>query len=168
MSTNPSSTDSPSTEPSTQPGPELLAERSLLGIFVHLIGAIPLWGILIPGLLYRYSSHEFTRANARIALNWQTIVTAAWVVALAGLFGLAGLTDRIALPGALETVLSLPVLAAVIAVFVLSWVNVVFPLIGMGKAVFGDVWAYPMVPDVVRFVTTRTRVGSDDRRTNAE
>ncbi|MDG5758869.1 DUF4870 domain-containing protein [Natronococcus sp. A-GB1] len=161
MSTNPSSTDSSSTAPSRQPGPELLAERSILGIFVHLVGAIPLWGILLSGLLYRFSSHEFTRANARIALNWQTLVTSAWIVAFVGLFGLSELTDQVALPGALETVLSLPVLAAVIATFVLTWLNILFPVVGMGKAVFGDAWEYPMVPDLVRLVSARTRFGSE-------
>lgn len=163
MSPNPSSTESPSNadQSPAQPGPALLAERSIVGILVHLLAPFPIWGIVIPGLLYRFSSHEFTRANAKNALNWSLLVTSAWVGAFVGLFGLSGLTDRIALPGAVETIISFPVLAAVLAVFLLTWLSFVLPLIAMGKAIFGSVWTYPICPDFVRLATTRSRFGRE-------
>ncbi|WP_436344738.1 DUF4870 domain-containing protein [Natronorubrum sp. FCH18a] len=166
MSTNTSPTDSPSNEPSpseqsTPPGPTLLAERSLLGIFVHFFPIVPLWGVIVAGLVYRFSSHEFTRANARNAFNWQLLVTGSIAAALLGLFGLSALVDRVALPGSIETLVSLPVLAVVILMFALTWLNFVFPFVAMGKAIFGGAWDYLFVPDFLRLVATRTRFGQE-------
>ncbi|WP_121741017.1 DUF4870 domain-containing protein [Natronorubrum halophilum] len=165
MSTNTSPTDSPSNEPSpseqssTPPGPALLAERSLLGIFVHFFAIVPLWGVLVAGLVYRFSSHEFTRANARNAFNWQLLVTGSIAATLLGVFGLSALVDRVALPGLIETLVFLPVLAVMILMFALTWLNFIFPFVAMGKAIFGGAWNYLFVPDFLRLVATRTRFG---------
>jgi len=63
--------------PDSPDGPELLAERSVLGVFIHPITLLTGFfgiGIMLAAVVYLLSSHQFTRANARNALNWHLSV----------------------------------------------------------------------------------------------
>jgi len=107
---------------------------SLLGVGVHLFGLF--YGFVGAGIVYLLASDEFTKANARNALNWHIfffIVAAA----LGGLaFALAGLGD------ALGTLL-------VLSVGVLVLLDTAFCIWATYKAVDGTVWTYPIAPEFV-------------------
>lgn len=60
------------TQTSNATGPELLEERSIGGVLVHLF-ALPL-SFFGAALVYLLFSHTFTRENARHALNWHLTV----------------------------------------------------------------------------------------------
>ncbi|WP_436344661.1 DUF4870 domain-containing protein [Natronorubrum sp. FCH18a] len=144
----------------TQPGPALLEERTLAGIFVHFLGLGT--GFVLPALVYLVAEHEFTRENARNAFNWQVIVTGVF----ATLFGL--LAAAIAIDSTFPERSPLQYLAMVfllvsgIGLFASMFVflaNFAFGLIAMGKAIFGSTWSYPLAPDFVGWLASR--VGSD-------
>lgn len=128
-------------------GPDLLDERSLGGVAVHLLGAA--FGVFGAGLVYLVASHEYTRENARNALNWHVTVIVASVIAVAifllvilaspileGLVGGSGAATVDAALGALGLVaFALPGL--------LWFVSLVLALVATGKAIFGTPWTYP-------------------------
>ncbi|WP_255192268.1 DUF4870 domain-containing protein [Natronobeatus ordinarius] len=137
---------------STTEGPTLLEERSIGGIFVHLV-AIPT-GAIGAGLVYLLSTNEFTRRNARNALDWHLTVLAVTVVTFGSLFTYAELTGQ-GVTGVV--VLSPPVTTvtvSVISALLFLWMLVplwtfVVGCIAMGKATFGTAWRYPLAPAVV-------------------
>ncbi|MFC4449560.1 DUF4870 domain-containing protein [Halorussus aquaticus] len=133
--------------PSTQPGPSLLAERSLLGIFVHVIGLLS--GFVGPCFVYWVSDHEFTRANARNALNWQLFLTPAFLVATAVVAVPMGVSNWFEIPDVIEFVLFVPVAVVVVALTLLSLMAFVLPIVATVKAIFGKTWEYPIAPDFV-------------------
>lgn len=137
-----------------QPGPALLNERPLLGIFVHLFAMITgLFGLgfVIPGILYSVSDHEFTRENARNAFNWHLFYFAFQVTLLA--FALVFVLGADALEGYVPDPLFLVPFALIFVGITLSFVlfvlTGVFGLVATGKAIFGDAWEYPIAPDIV-------------------
>ncbi|WP_242611580.1 DUF4870 domain-containing protein [Natrinema hispanicum] len=71
---------STSTDSQTQPGPNLLTERTLSGIFVHLLGLGT--GFVFPAVIYLVSKRDFTRENARNAFNWQLLFTGTFAALL--------------------------------------------------------------------------------------
>jgi uncharacterized Tic20 family protein len=134
---------------------DLLGRRPLSGIFVHLFGLLT--GSVRPGLVSLLSSREFTRENARHALNWQLSVTAltlAMFVCLVlgfGEFDLpgGGTVEILLLPDPIALVF---VLLTIVLIFVLtlaSFANLVFPLLATGKAIFGTPWKYPFAHEFV-------------------
>ncbi len=135
---------------SPTPGPALLNERSLGGIAVHLGAMVPGGGVAIAGLAYLLATHEYTRANARNALNWHLTVLTVTVAAVATLFlGADEVTsggEVIAVtpvPAPFNTVL-LGVGTILIVVTAVGWtLSLLFPLIATGKAIFGTAWRYP-------------------------
>ena len=132
-------------EQPSQPGPDVLAERTLAGIFVHLIGLVT--SFVGPLVIYAASDHEFSRANARNAFDWQVLYAAATasVFLLAGVFITGGTVfpDLVLLP-----IAGLLFAAASATVFI-GFCTFVFSLIATGKAVFGSAWEYPLAPDVL-------------------
>src|SRR6056297_2971170 len=94
--------DRTATTNSSEPGPELLTERSLLGIFVHLVGFTT--GIIGPGVIYFLSKDNFTRENARNALNWQLFLIPVFLVMATGILVAVEVSNRIEIPDALELV----------------------------------------------------------------
>ncbi|WP_247002059.1 DUF4870 domain-containing protein [Halosolutus gelatinilyticus] len=148
------------TASTTQPGPALLEERTLSGIFVHLLGLGT--GFVLPALVYLVAEHEFTRENARNAFNWQVIVTGVYA-ALFGLLGVGFVIDSMVSESSPVHYLAIAfVLVATVGLFASTLVflaNFAFGLIAMGKATFGSAWSYPLAPDTVGWLSAT--LGSD-------
>lgn len=146
--------------PTTSPGPDLLAERTLSGIFVHLFG-VGTW-FLLPGFVYLVSEHEFTRANARNAVNWQVFYSLA-LVAVYAAFGLFALADS-ALPGGIPRDVGVGLIyalgAGVYALGLAFVLNLAFSLVATAKAIFGTAWEYPIAPDLVGWIGSREDGGT--------
>lgn len=143
--------------PTPQPGPDVLAERTLTGIFVHLIGLLT--SFIGPLLIYAASDHEFTQKNARNAMNWQLFYLTTLVGALL-LFGAAFVAD-IVLPDMIVIALFLVVFAFFLGIMIIGFLNIVFPLVATGKAIFGGAWKYPIAPDFFNFDWTSINVEFD-------
>jgi uncharacterized Tic20 family protein len=128
------------------PGPKLLDERSLSGILIHLI-AIPT-GVVGAGLLYLLATDEFTKRNARNALDWHltvlliTAITFGSVFTYAGLTG-QGLTDVSVLPSSVSTVAGIVTSALLMLWFAVTAWTFAVGLIATVKAIFGTAWRYP-------------------------
>lgn len=123
-------------------GPDVLAERPLLGIFVHTLA---LWipfggGVLAAGAIYRLTDQPFTCENARNALNWYLTVLAI-VVGLLITFGTAAVLEDIPYVGAAAFLISLPFF---LAAFVATALTLVYWILATGKAIFGTAWRYPL------------------------
>lgn len=120
------------TNPTEPRGPELLDERSLLGVFVHLLALVP-FGLPLVGAAYLLSNHPFTLANARNALNWHLAILALAVVLLPlALF----VWDGFVIPAAFLLLVAVP----------LTWL---FCLVATAKAIFGSAWEYPFAPELL-------------------
>ncbi len=139
--------------PST--GPELLTERSIGGILVHLFALFT--GIIGAGLVYLISNNEFTRTNARNALNWHASVLA---LTITGLLVFVPGADELTiggevmewslLPTPLDTVFAL-VGMLLLAIAMLAWfLTAFFTLIATAKAIFGTAWEYPLARTFVQ------------------
>lgn len=113
-------------------GPQLLDERSLLGIFVHLFALLPL-GVVLVAAAYTLSSHPYTTENARNALNWHLPVTGSLIVFLSLAFFV---WDVFVLPAAIVGIVG----------GTLSWI---FGIVGTAKAIFGTAWEYPLAPELL-------------------
>ena len=140
--------------PSTTSGPELLDERSLGGIFVHLLGLLT--GFVGPALVYAVSDHEYTRANARHAFNWHATVSVLTIVALVTFFlGADELTvggqatELSLLPAPLDTAFGLVGILLLVVLTVAMFLTFVYAIVATLKAVFGSVWTYPGSIDIV-------------------
>ncbi|SFC51605.1 hypothetical protein SAMN05444422_109181 [Halobiforma haloterrestris] len=135
-------------------GPELLDERSLGGILVHLLGLIT--GFLGPVIVYAAANNEYTRENARHALNWHVTVFVLAVVAMvtfflgADEFTVGGETIQLSLlPAPLDTVFAAAGVLLILLVSIAGFLTFVYALVATMKAIFGSVWTYPGSVDVV-------------------
>ena len=153
----------------TSEGPNLLEERSVGGILVHFL-AIPT-GVAGAGAVYLLATNEFTKRNARNALDWHLTVLALTVVTFGSLFTYAeltgqGATDVAALPSLVSVPSAVSAVAALVVPTLLSlWFAVtlwtfVVGLIAMGKATFGTAWRYPLSPALVVRYGSRVDVPS--------
>ena len=137
------------TQQSTSNGPELLEERSIGGVIVHLFALMT--GFVGAGLVYLISGHKFTKANARNALNWHITV---FLVAILGLvlFFLGADNVTIAeetvematiLPSPVDSIAALIGGGLLIVAGIGSVLTLFFSLYATLKAIFGDAWSYP-------------------------
>lgn len=140
--------------PTSSSGPALLNERSITGIFVHPLALFT--GIFGAGLVYLISSHEFTRANARNALNWHLSILILSILAFVTFFlGADQMTiggDAVQwspLPAPVDGIVGLLGAALLFAAGFAWLLTVVFALIAMFKAIFGAAWEYPLSRDLV-------------------
>lgn len=138
--------------PSRTQGPDLLEERSIGGILVHVI-AIPT-GVIGAGLVYLVSTNEFTERNARNALDWHLTVLALTVATFGSLFTYAeltgqGITNVAVLPAPVATVANVIILALLALWMLVTFWTFVVGFIAMGKATFGTAWRYPLTPALV-------------------
>ena len=133
----------------TANGPELLEERSIGGVLVHLLSLM--FGFFGAGTVYLLSSHRFTRQNARNALNWHLTV---FLVTLLGVVTFVLGADTVSVAG--ETVEMLSILPApfdtiaamtgwfLLFVAAICWfLTLVFAMIATIKAIVGSAWRYP-------------------------
>jgi len=142
-----------STSPTS--GPELLNERSIGGIFVHLLGLLT--SFFGPLLVYVVSDHEFTRANARHAMNWHASVFVLFVVGTVTFFlGADELTiggeptEFSLLPAPLDTVFTLAGVLLLVLLLIAILLTFVYVIVATVKAIFGSVWTYPGSIDVIK------------------
>ncbi|WP_330630113.1 acyltransferase [Halocatena halophila] len=130
-------------------GPRLLETRPIAGILVHPLALLTMG--VGAGICYLVSSNEFTRANARNALDWHLTVWALMVTAFGAMGGGAVVAET--------SVISLPPLAGQLtgilffALFALLMVVLFWTLLAGGfatlMAAFGTVWRYPLSVAVV-------------------
>jgi uncharacterized Tic20 family protein len=135
-----------------EPGPSLLTERTLTGIFIHPLGLLS--GVALPGVVYLLTDHPFTRENARTVLNWHLFYLSVLVGVLFG-FALTFVVDAI-LPdfAPFDWVVLVLLLLVVVGTFVLAiltMLTMLFSVVGMAKAVFGTPWEYPFAPDLLEW-----------------
>lgn len=136
-------------------GPELLDERSLGGIFVHFFGLIT--GVIGPAIVYAISDHEFTRANARHAINWYTTLILLFVGGAVPFFlGAEDVTvggdpvDWAPLaPAPLDTVFAVLGFGFLAAFIIAGFLTFIYVIVATTKAIFGSVWTYPGAVDVI-------------------
>lgn len=143
---------------STATGPELLDERSLGGILVHLL-AIPT-GVVGAALVYLLATSEFTRQNARNALDWHLTVLSLTLVTFGTLFGYAELSaadaaNLVVLPTGVSGVVESAIWALVVLWVVVSVWSTLASIVAAGKAVFGTCWRYPFAPALVERIAPR-------------
>lgn len=142
------------TSTSTASGPELLDERSLGGILVHFLGLFT--GFFGPAIVYAVSNHEYTRTNARHALNWHITIFVLQIVAVVTFF-LGGdeftvngkETELSLLPAPLDTVFEIVGILLLLVVMVAVFLTFVYAVVATVKAVFGSIWTYPGSIDLV-------------------
>lgn len=137
---------------STTEGPSLLEERAIGGILVHLV-AMPT-GAVGAGLVYLVSTNEFTKQNARNALDWHLTVLALTVVTFGGQFTYAevtgqGVTGVVILPSPVATVAGVVIIALLLLWMLVTFWTFFVGFIAMGKATFGTAWRYPLTPAIV-------------------
>jgi hypothetical protein len=147
-----STTSTPST------GPELLTERSIGGILVHLLSLFT--GIIGDGIIYLISNNEFTRANARNALNWHVSVLALTIIAiLVFIPGADELTiggevmEWSLLPSPLGSVFTFIGILLLLLVMLTWLLTLIFALIATIKAISGTAWKYPLAREFVERYT---------------
>ncbi|MFC7068576.1 DUF4870 domain-containing protein [Halobaculum lipolyticum] len=138
--------------PAPTNGPDLLEERSIAGILVHFL-AIPT-GAVGAGLVYLAATNEFTRRNARNALDWHLAMLGLTVLTFGSFVAYAEVTDGgvggfVVLPGPASTTVGLLVPALVACWMLASAWTFVVGLLAMGKAVSGTAWRYPLSPRLV-------------------
>ncbi|GAA0672193.1 DUF4870 domain-containing protein [Natronoarchaeum mannanilyticum] len=107
-------------------------ETSILAVVVHLFGLF--YSVVGAGIVYLLASDEFTKTNARNALNWHIFFLV--VATILGGLALAGLG------GALGALL-------VLGVGVLVLLDTAFCIWATYKAVDGTAWTYPIAPEFV-------------------
>ncbi len=136
------------TSTATPPGPELLDERSIGGILVHLLGLFT--GFLGPIILYAVSDHEFTRTNARHVINWHATVFVLMIVAFMTFFLGADeitvggeATEVSLLPAPLDIVFTIAGVLLVLLLMIAMVLTFVYTIVATVKAIFGSVWTYP-------------------------
>ncbi|QLH81364.1 DUF4870 domain-containing protein [Halosimplex pelagicum] len=139
------------TTPGTD-GPALLTERPIGGILVHFL-AIPT-GVVGAAIMYLLATNEFTKQNARNALDWHLTVLATTVVTFGSLVTYAevtgqGLTDIVVLPTPVTAAASLGISVLFMLWMVVMFWTFVVGFIAMGKAIFGSTWRYPLSPAFV-------------------
>lgn len=135
-------------------GPELLDERSLGGILVHPLGLLT--GFLGPVIVYAVTNHEYTRANARHALNWHATVFGLTIVAMVTFFLGADeltvggeVTELSLLPAPLDTVFAVVGVLLVFLLMIAVLLTLVYTIVATLKAIFGSIWTYPGSVDIV-------------------
>jgi uncharacterized Tic20 family protein len=135
-------------ESSSPPGPARSTERTLSGVLVHLLG-LPL-GVFGPGVVYLLSNRDFTRENARNAVNWHLSVLAVSFVAF-GIFFLGADTITLPwttiqgplLPGVLGSVFGIVGIVLVFVAMGYLVATLFFPWFAAYRAVTGSAWEYP-------------------------
>ncbi len=91
-----------------------------LATLTHLLGFFT--GFIGPLIVYFATKDDYTRSNAKTALNWQISLLIYGIVAFVLIFILIG----------------------ILFVFVLSLINIIFCIMAAVKASNGEIWKYPL------------------------
>lgn len=136
------------TSTSTSAGPEQPDEPSLGSILVHLLGLFT--GFFGPIILYAVSDDEFTRTNARHAINWHVtlfvVAIAAVVMFILGADEITVLGDATAVslvPAPFDVAFGLIGFLLALVLVIGSFLTFVYTIIATIKARSGSVWTYP-------------------------
>ncbi|AUG48994.1 acyltransferase [Haloarcula taiwanensis] len=140
------------------PGPKLLDDRSLSGILIHFF-AIPT-GVVGAGLLYLLATDEFTKRNARNALDWHLTVLLITAITLGSFLTYAeltgqGITDVSVLPSSVSTIAGIAISGLFALWFGVTVWTFAVGLIAMVKAIFGTAWRYPFSLALVEQLESR-------------
>ena len=136
----------------TSEGPSLFEERSVGGVLVHFV-AIPT-SVVGAGIVYLLATNEFTKRNARNALDWHLTVLTITLLAFGSLLAFGELTGQgvfgvAVLPSSVVAIAGL-VVPALLTLQTIVWVwTFVVGFVAMGKATFGTAWRYPLSPALV-------------------
>jgi uncharacterized Tic20 family protein len=117
------------------PDQESESDPSVGGILVHLVAL--LFGFVGAGVAYLFASGEYTKQNARNALNWQVTVILSGIV----LFG--------AFVASVATESGILFLLSILGILVVGTLHLLFCLIATVKAAAGTTWNYPLTPQFV-------------------
>ncbi|MDQ2050139.1 DUF4870 domain-containing protein [Natronolimnohabitans sp. A-GB9] len=106
--------------------------------------------------MYAVSDDEFTRENARHALNWHvTVVALVILTATTVLLGAdeitvgGAATELSLLPSPVDTVFTVVGLLALLATMVAVFATFAYAVVATLRAISGSVWRYPGAIDVV-------------------
>lgn len=116
--------------PSTQDN--VGVEKTVPGIAVHLVAL--LFGVFGAGPMYVFSQKEFSKTNARHALNWHL----SFLIGVAGLFLVLFLVNS-----------DIVGIVAGFLILVLFALNVIFCLYATLQAVRGSSWTYPLAVELL-------------------
>jgi len=134
--------------------PDQSDNRSTGGIIVHILALFT--SFVGPAIMYAIFDNEFTRENARNAINWHITFMAIGVVAFVTT-ALGGTeitvsgqsTELSVVPSPLDTVftfIGVPVMIAFgIGFFLTLW----FAVIATYKAAYGSTWSYPGAINII-------------------
>jgi uncharacterized Tic20 family protein len=129
-------------------------DRSLAGVAVHLL-ALPT-SALGAGLVYATSDDDFTRANARHALNWHlpllALTLAGYALAVASADSGSGIlfeTFGAVIPAPASTVTFLLGVVMLLAAVAAWHLTVLLAVVAAIKAVLGAAWSYPFAFEFV-------------------
>ena len=136
------------TSTSTTSGPEQPDERSIGGILVHLLGLFT--GFFGPIILYAVSDNEFTRTNARHAINWHVTLfvfaIAAVVMFVLGADEITVLGEATAvslLPAPLDVAFGVVGFVLITVLVIAMFLTFVYTIVATVKAISGSAWTYP-------------------------
>lgn len=129
-------------------------ERTIGGILVHPLALFTFF--VGPAIVYAVSDNEFTRENARRALNWHvTVIALAAVASVIGFLGADEVTvggepiEPVALPAPIDTVLTFAGILLLLATAFAVLATFGYAIVATQKATSGSVWPYPGAIDIV-------------------
>lgn len=138
-------------------GSDQASKRSLGGILVHILALFT--SFVGPAIMYAVSNHEFTREDARHALNWHVTLAVLWTVAVVtGLLTSDDVTvngeptELLAIPSPIDTVFTFVAIILVLAATIAVLVTFVYAAVATLKAVSGSVWSYPGSINVINIL----------------
>lgn len=132
----------------------LLERRSVTGVLVHPLALLT--GGLAAIVIYLLARHEYTKANARNALNWYLSFLALFIIAILTFF--LGADDlEVAgqpvewgiVPEPFGTVLALIGMGLMVVVLFAMLATWIFGIVATIKAIFGTAWKYPLARSFV-------------------
>jgi hypothetical protein len=106
--------------------------RTIAGVIVH--GFALLFGIFGAGPAYLLSNSDFSKSNAKNALNWQLF----YILSVVVLFAVAFLIE-----------VNIVGFVALLLIFVITALDLGFCLYATYKALHGTAWDYPLAPSFV-------------------
>ncbi|GAB7020668.1 DUF4870 domain-containing protein [Halostagnicola bangensis] len=124
------------------------SNRSIMGILVHPLSLLT--GGIVALVMYVLAQNEYTKANARNAVNWYISILGLFVVTFVTFFlgadeiEAGGTTIEFGiLPESLSVILGLIGIALMIVLVLAYLATLIFALIATVKAISGTAWKYP-------------------------